>query len=122
MKIPGKLNLVYSEMLRCFNWSRPAWEKRDNDVGTTTFKTSYNAAKLLLLEGRKSIILSEGSQALPTRPSEYNRMKLKTLECLEAVASARAAEYQFYELMSKFTIWKNNFGAFDSNWAKFWWI
>jgi hypothetical protein len=30
-------------------------------------------------EGRKSILLLEGSQAMPARPSDKDRMKMKTL-------------------------------------------
>jgi hypothetical protein len=39
-----------------------------------------------ILRGRKSIILSEGSQASPSRLSDKGRMKVKWLGWLEAVA------------------------------------
>jgi hypothetical protein len=46
---------------------------------------------ILLWEKRKSIILSEGSQASLAYPSDKGCVKVKTLECLETVASEGAA-------------------------------
>jgi hypothetical protein len=37
-------------------------------------------------EGRKSVLLLEGSQAVPASPSDKSYIRAKTLEWLEAVA------------------------------------
>jgi len=49
MTIPGKLNLVHSQMFspRCFNSNRQPWKERDNDVSTATLKTERNLANFL---------------------------------------------------------------------------
>jgi hypothetical protein len=41
---------------------------------------------MIILKRKMKIILVEGSQASPTRPSDKNRLKVKTLEWLEALA------------------------------------
>jgi hypothetical protein len=43
--------------------------------------------------------LLEGSQASPARPSEKSRVKVKTLEWLEAVALARGSGILILELV-----------------------
>jgi hypothetical protein len=40
----------------------------------------------LLWGRRKIVVLLAGSQALPARPSDKSRLKVKTLEWLEATA------------------------------------
>jgi hypothetical protein len=59
--------------------------------------------------GRKSIILLEGSQASPARPSDKGSVKVKTLGRLEVETGA--AGFWISELVSNCIIWKGDLVA-----------
>jgi hypothetical protein len=60
--------------------------------------TNYKQESIIPLkstkrERRKSIILLEGSQALPARPSDKDKMKVKILSCKNLKLEAEIMEF-----------------------------
>jgi hypothetical protein len=61
-------------------------------------KSHGRRGNLFVVEGgeRKCMILSEDSQASPSRPSDKGSMEVKTLGCLEALARDRGSWFLIF--------------------------
>jgi hypothetical protein len=69
-----------------------------------------------LLRGeRRNVVLISGSQTSPVRPSDNTKMKVTTLEWLEAMVCDRAPGIFIFCINVDCITWKNNLSGFYRN-------